>query len=72
MDGAGSGRLYVKYDPLPCVADFNNSGATTVQDIFDFLGGYFSNSPAADVNQTGSVTVQDIFDFLSAYFSGCS
>ena len=55
----------------PCAADFNNSGAVTVQDIFDFLNAYFGNSPAADVNGQGGVTVQDIFDFLNVYFTGC-
>jgi hypothetical protein len=55
----------------PCDADFNGSGAVTVQDIFDFLGAYFTNNPAADINHSGSVTVQDIFDFLGTYFAGC-
>jgi hypothetical protein len=54
-----------------CVADFNNSGGVTVQDIFDFLAAYFGNDPTADVNASGGVTVQDIFDFLAAYFAGC-
>ena len=64
--------LLLNFDlPSACVADFNNSGSATVQDIFDFLAAYFSNSPSADVNNSGAVTVQDIFDFLAAYFIGC-
>ncbi len=56
-----------------CKADFNQSGAISVQDIFDFLGAYFTANPYADINASSSVTVQDIFDFLGAYFSGgCS
>jgi hypothetical protein len=55
-----------------CVADFNCSGAVTVQDIFDFLTAWFAHSTTADVNESGSVTVQDIFDFLTAWFAGCS
>jgi hypothetical protein len=55
-----------------CPADFNCSGAISVQDIFDFLAAYFANQPAADVNANGSVSVQDIFDFLAAYFAGCA
>ena len=55
----------------PCTADFNGSGAVTVQDIFDFLGAYFSADPNADVNSSGVITVQDIFDFLGLYFAGC-
>ncbi len=56
---------------VPCPADFNNSGAVTVQDIFDFLAAYFTSDPSADVNNSGSVTVQDIFDYLALYFIGC-
>jgi hypothetical protein len=64
--------LLLNFDlPSACIADFNNSGTATVQDIFDFLAAYFSNSPSADVNNSGAVTVQDIFDFLAAYFIGC-
>jgi hypothetical protein len=54
-----------------CPANFNQQGGVTVQDIFDFLAGYFGNVPAADFNGSGAITVQDIFDFLSAYFTGC-
>ena len=55
-----------------CRADFNGSGSVTVQDIFDFLAAWFSNSPSADFNSSGSVTVQDIFDFIGAWFQGCA
>jgi hypothetical protein len=53
-----------------CKADYNHVGGVTVQDIFDFLAGYFATNPFADANGSGSVTVQDIFDFLAAYFQG--
>lgn len=52
-----------------CKGDYNQSGGITVQDIFDFLTGYFSSDPLADIN-SGGISVQDIFDFLSAYFGG--
>ncbi len=55
----------------PCIGDFNGSGNLTVQDIFDFLGAFFSSNFAADVNNSGSLTVQDVFDFLTSYFTGC-
>jgi hypothetical protein len=54
-----------------CLADYNHAGGVTVQDIFDFLGAYFTFNPQADINGVGGVTVQDIFDFLGAYFTGC-
>jgi len=53
-------------------ADFNMSGAITVQDIFDFLAAYFAGDVRADFNGAGGVGVQDIFDFLAAYFAGCA
>jgi hypothetical protein len=60
-----------EFQATGCPADFNHSGSVTVQDIFDFLGAYFTAAPAADVNASGDVTVQDIFEFLAAYFTGC-
>ncbi|MFN7021606.1 MAG: GC-type dockerin domain-anchored protein, partial [Phycisphaerales bacterium] len=54
-----------------CPADFNLDGLLAVQDLFDFLNGYFSSNPQADVNGSASITVQDIFDFLAIYFAGC-
>jgi hypothetical protein len=54
-----------------CKANYNQVGGVTVQDIFDFLAGYFTGNTLADINGSGSVTVQDIFDFLAAYFVGC-
>ncbi len=65
---AGEALLRVR---LTCPADVNRSGSLTVQDIFDYLGLYFSGDPRADFNGAGGVTVQDIFDLLSAYFAGC-
>ncbi|MFN7020145.1 MAG: hypothetical protein ACK4WH_02300 [Phycisphaerales bacterium] len=53
-----------------CRANFNKIGGVTVQDIFDYLSGYFASpvNLCADTNDTGTVTVQDIFDYLTAYF----
>ncbi len=66
------GVLDFNYTFTPdCPADFNNSGARTVQDIFDFLAAYFAQLRSADFNASGAATVQDVFDFLAAYFAGC-
>lgn len=64
----GDGLLNVALTPS-CQCDWNHSGALSVQDIFDFLTGYFSGN--GDINQSGATTVQDIFDFLACYFAGC-
>jgi hypothetical protein len=53
-----------------CKGDYNHIGGVTVQDIFDFLNGYFTQNAQADVNGAGGVTVQDIFDYLILYFAG--
>lgn len=55
----------------PCGADFNLDGRLTVQNLFDFLAGYFGGVCSANFNQVSGFTVQDIFDFLAAYFGGC-
>jgi hypothetical protein len=64
----------------PCTADFNNSGAATVQDVFDYLAAWFAQCAApgdppctrtADIDGSGDITLQDLFDFLSDWFAGC-
>ncbi len=55
----------------PCAADFNMSGAITVNDIFDFLAAWFAGDTRADFNGLSGLSVQDIFDFLGAWFAGC-
>ncbi|MCC6320465.1 MAG: hypothetical protein IT438_03395 [Phycisphaerales bacterium] len=47
--------------------DYNGDLNVSVQDLFDFLAGYFSN--LADFNGDGMISVQDIFDFLAAWFA---
>jgi probable HAF family extracellular repeat protein len=54
-----------------CPGDFNHSGSVTVQDVFDFLGAFFTLHPEADVNGRDGITVQDVFDFLTAFFTPC-
>ena len=54
---------------LPLPADYNQNGVVSVQDVFDFVGGYFAGEPRADFNHVGGIDVQDVFDFLEAYFS---
>lgn len=54
-----------------CRANVNQVGGVTVQDVFDYLGLYFSGASAADINGDGQVAVQDVFDYLALYFRGC-
>ncbi len=62
-----------EFQPAPpvCLADFNEVGGVSVQDVFDYLAAYFAASPRADINGVGGVTVQDVFDYLVLYFAGC-
>jgi hypothetical protein len=56
-----------------CYADFNKSGAISVQDIFDYLNAWFGGNLYAITGGDGaggSLAVQNIFDFLSAWFTG--
>ena len=55
----------------PCIADFNQIGGLTIQDIFDFLAAWFASDPRGDFNGANGITTQDIFDFLGAWFAGC-
>jgi cytochrome c5 len=57
--------------PPSCRADFNHSGAASVQDIFDFLAAYFAGESRTDINGANGLSVQDIFDFLALYFADC-
>jgi hypothetical protein len=54
-----------------CAADFDNSGAVDVHDIFAFIAAWFAGDFATDFNGNGVLEVQDIFDFLNAWFVGC-
>jgi hypothetical protein len=54
-----------------CAPDYDHSGTLSVQDIFDFLNGWFAGAAQADFNHSGGLEVQDIFDFLNAWFGGC-
>jgi YVTN family beta-propeller protein len=47
--------------------DFNGDLSVGIQDLFDFLAGYFTG--AADFNADGLTSVQDIFDYLAAWFA---
>ena len=64
-----------RYDTITatfrCRADFNGIDGITVQDIFEYLNGWFASNPATDVDGVPGLSVQDIFSFLNTWFAGC-
>jgi hypothetical protein len=69
--------IIVTFDTL-CVADWNVDGVVRVQDIFDYVTDWQSQSTggpvimhSADVNGDDDVTVQDLFDFIALWSAGC-
>ncbi len=54
-----------------CPADYNNSHALELQDVFDMMSEWFDGRISADFNHNNSLEIQDIFDFLDAWFLGC-
>jgi hypothetical protein len=53
-----------------CKADFNQSGATEVQDLFAFLAAWFAGDARANFNG-GGLSAQAIYDYLAAWLAGC-
>jgi hypothetical protein len=54
-----------------CTADYNCDQAIGVQDIFDYLAGFFAQDNRADFDHAGGITIGDIFSYLSSWFAGC-
>lgn len=70
--GGNVSPYFARWTTRPtCAADFNCSGSLSAQDIFDYLGAWFTLDPRADFNGVNSITPQDIFDYLTAWFAGC-
>lgn len=56
-----------------CYADFNHSGASTIDDLFLYLNAYFTGDPYANVGGDGvaAPVIDDLFLYINAYFVGC-
>ena len=67
--------LFVVYpgdqsSPLAALADFDQDGVVTIQDLLTFIGGYGQGVPyqeLLDLNQDGQITVGDLLLFLGAF-----
>lgn len=75
LNNAGQLSERVEYSPYGlarhyAISDFNGSGDSTTQDIFDFLNAWFAGAATADFNRSGlGPTQQDIFDFINTWFA---
>jgi hypothetical protein len=61
----------VRFDPPPCIADFNGDGVVNSQDFIRYLNLFSASDPAADLNADGVVTSQDFVAFLNHFVDGC-
>jgi probable HAF family extracellular repeat protein len=68
VDGLGRPRPVVL---APCDGDYDRNGTLSVQDVFEFLNGWFAGDARANMLHTGTLTVQDVFEFLMRWFAGC-
>lgn len=55
----------------PCIADFDDSGTPSIDDLFLYLNAWFQSDFAADVDSQPGVSIDDLFVFLNAWFTGC-
>jgi hypothetical protein len=53
----------------PCISDWDHNGQTDPEDLFDFLGDWFTGT--ADVNHDGVCDTDDLFVYLDTWFFGC-
>lgn len=57
--------------PLPSIADMNNDGAVTIDDLLIFLSGFEDgDAGVADINGDAGVDINDLLMFLEAFERG--
>ncbi len=70
--GSGSACNAVGNTSFPCcLADFDQNGALTISDLFNFLNAWFTANPLAQFHNAAGMTTQNILDFLAAWYGGC-
>ncbi|MFN7021798.1 MAG: hypothetical protein ACK4WH_10795, partial [Phycisphaerales bacterium] len=69
----GAGVLRISQQGVgSCPCDWDRSGSLTLQDVFEFVNGWFNGQ--GDFNGSGQTTLGDLFEFLGCYLSppaGC-
>jgi hypothetical protein len=64
-----SNEVTLTFTPA-CIADFDQDGNRTIDDIFIFINAWFADDPRTDVDGNGR-NIDDIFIFLNLWFAGC-
>jgi hypothetical protein len=54
-----------------CVADFDQSGAVSIDDIFIYINAWFTGDPRCNVDNVPGVSLDDLFVFINIWFAGC-
>jgi hypothetical protein len=54
-----------------CLADANDDGGVTIDDLSTILVQFEAGTVAADLDGDGGVTLDDLLEFLEAYDAGC-
>lgn len=55
----------------PCIADFDDSGIASIDDLFLYFNAWFTGDPGANVDGQPGVFIDDLFTFINAWFTGC-
>lgn len=58
--------------PVPCPADLDGDGLSTIFDLFVFLADLEANRRYTDTNQSGTPDAPDILNFLTILAAGCN
>lgn len=56
-------------DPRRISADYNGSGTVDVNDLFDYLSGWFAGKISADTNLNGVMEIQDVLDYVNLWLN---
>ncbi len=70
--GGGAGSNNVASVEVPgCPCDVNGDGRVFVDDLLEFLAGWFVGAPSAEFDGVEGVSVEDLLAFLSCWFVAC-
>ena len=53
--------------PAHIDADYNHSGLVDIDDLFDYLTGWFAGKPSADTNLNGVLEIQDVLGYVNLW-----